>query len=238
MHKQYADHSTHARTNIVLTIRAHSWAHDGSFLKLPVQEAPYMHTWATCWHKLSELQVIEHIVELMTDPFGNYLCQKLLDHCNETQRAAIVQRVAPHLISISLNVSIFVYSFMHIRVCVDCFSATANEWTPGYVLTVALCDIHTPLLSILAYYHMSVSSISFQGHRHESQLVSTCIHVCHPHTSACVWIYSKDTLSDFHSFDCHCDLVWVSLEVRCIHAITKWCHAMHWHSALPFLPVW
>ena len=49
-------------------------------------------------------EVMEHMVELMTDPFGNYLCQKLLDCCSRQQRAAIVQRVAPHLVSISLNI--------------------------------------------------------------------------------------------------------------------------------------
>jgi len=49
-------------------------------------------------------EVMEHMVELMTDPFGNYLCQKLLDCCNRQQRAQIVQRVAPHLVSISLNI--------------------------------------------------------------------------------------------------------------------------------------
>ena len=36
-------------------------------------------------------EVMEHMVELMTDPFGNYLCQKLLDCCTREQRAIIVQ---------------------------------------------------------------------------------------------------------------------------------------------------
>jgi len=49
-------------------------------------------------------EVIDRIVDLMTDPFGNYLCQKLLDYCNPEQRAAIVSRVAPHLVPISLNI--------------------------------------------------------------------------------------------------------------------------------------
>lgn len=37
------------------------------------------------------------------DPFGNYLCQKLLEQCNDDQRLAIVTRVAPVLIPISLS---------------------------------------------------------------------------------------------------------------------------------------
>jgi len=44
-----------------------------------------------------------HFVELMTDPFGNYLCQKLMDHCQDDQRTVIVRTVSPQLVNISLN---------------------------------------------------------------------------------------------------------------------------------------
>lgn len=37
------------------------------------------------------------------DPFGNYLCQKLLDYCNDEQRTIIVETVAKDLVGISLN---------------------------------------------------------------------------------------------------------------------------------------
>lgn len=36
------------------------------------------------------LEIIVHIVELMTDPFGNYLVQKLLEVCDEDQRMQIL----------------------------------------------------------------------------------------------------------------------------------------------------
>lgn len=39
------------------------------------------------------LQVLTHIVELMTDPFGNYLVQKLLDRCSEQQRSDVLKEV-------------------------------------------------------------------------------------------------------------------------------------------------
>ncbi|CAH8390575.1 unnamed protein product [Eruca vesicaria subsp. sativa] len=51
-------------------------------------------------------EVIAHVVELMMDPFGNYLMQKLLDVCNEEQRTQIVLVVTAEpgqLIRISLN---------------------------------------------------------------------------------------------------------------------------------------
>ncbi|GKV21822.1 hypothetical protein SLEP1_g31764 [Rubroshorea leprosula] len=36
------------------------------------------------------LEIVDHIVELMTDPFGNYLVQKLLEVCDEDQRMQIL----------------------------------------------------------------------------------------------------------------------------------------------------
>ncbi len=34
-------------------------------------------------------EVLEHLIDLMMDPFGNYLIQKLLDRCSEEQRLAV-----------------------------------------------------------------------------------------------------------------------------------------------------
>ncbi|KAJ2776373.1 hypothetical protein H4R18_005701 [Coemansia javaensis] len=48
-------------------------------------------------------EVLPHFSLLMTDPFGNYLCQKLLEHCSEAQRTQIVTTVAPELVNVSLN---------------------------------------------------------------------------------------------------------------------------------------
>ncbi|GKV30276.1 hypothetical protein SLEP1_g39103 [Rubroshorea leprosula] len=39
------------------------------------------------------LEIIDHIVELMTDPFGNYLVQKLLEVCDEEQRMQILRTI-------------------------------------------------------------------------------------------------------------------------------------------------
>jgi len=39
----------------------------------------------------------------MSDPFGNYLCQKLFEVCNDAQRTELVRIVAPTLVQISLN---------------------------------------------------------------------------------------------------------------------------------------
>ncbi|XP_010535560.1 PREDICTED: putative pumilio homolog 7, chloroplastic [Tarenaya hassleriana] len=51
-------------------------------------------------------EVIDHVVELMMDPFGNYLMQKLLDVCTEEQRTEIILLATAEpgqLIRVSLN---------------------------------------------------------------------------------------------------------------------------------------
>ncbi|XP_068637591.1 putative pumilio homolog 8, chloroplastic [Aristolochia californica] len=51
-------------------------------------------------------EIIDHVVELMMNPFGNYLIQKLLEVCNEDQRMQIllvVTRAPGELVNISLN---------------------------------------------------------------------------------------------------------------------------------------
>ncbi|XP_073048723.1 uncharacterized protein [Primulina eburnea] len=51
-------------------------------------------------------EIIDHVVELMMNPFGNYLMQKLLGVCNEEQRMNILLRVTEtpgELVRISLN---------------------------------------------------------------------------------------------------------------------------------------
>jgi hypothetical protein len=44
-----------------------------------------------------------YIIELMTDPFGNYLCQKLFEHCNEQQRNVLIATSSPALAVIAEN---------------------------------------------------------------------------------------------------------------------------------------
>lgn len=49
------------------------------------------------------VETCPHIIELMTDPFGNYLCQKLFEHCNDDQRTTLINTAAPALTTIALN---------------------------------------------------------------------------------------------------------------------------------------
>ncbi|KAF2858487.1 ARM repeat-containing protein [Piedraia hortae CBS 480.64] len=48
-------------------------------------------------------EVKDHIIELMTDPFGNYLCQKLLESADDEQRTALTQNATSAMPRIALN---------------------------------------------------------------------------------------------------------------------------------------
>ncbi|TGJ82600.1 hypothetical protein E0Z10_g6169 [Xylaria hypoxylon] len=49
------------------------------------------------------METNQHVVELMTDPFGNYLCQKLLEYCNDEERTVLIQNAAKDMVRIALN---------------------------------------------------------------------------------------------------------------------------------------
>ena len=49
------------------------------------------------------LETNQHVIELMTDPFGNYLCQKLLEFCNDDERTVLIQNAAQDMVRIALN---------------------------------------------------------------------------------------------------------------------------------------
>ncbi|EEH55077.1 uncharacterized protein MICPUCDRAFT_19397 [Micromonas pusilla CCMP1545] len=50
-------------------------------------------------------EIIAEVVDLMMDPFGNYLVQKLLECCNDEQRTGILKAGdgVPELVSVALN---------------------------------------------------------------------------------------------------------------------------------------
>jgi hypothetical protein len=48
-------------------------------------------------------EVLPHVHELMIDPFGNYLCQKLLEYCNDDERTALIKNCAHNMVQIALN---------------------------------------------------------------------------------------------------------------------------------------
>jgi hypothetical protein len=45
----------------------------------------------------------QHVIALMADPFGNYLCQELLEFCNDEERTSLIKSASRDLVRIALN---------------------------------------------------------------------------------------------------------------------------------------
>jgi len=82
-------------------------------------------------------EVYDHITELMTDPFGNYLCQKLLEHCNDHQRLSIVETVSPDLVSISKNM----HGTRAVQKMIECLSSPAQVQLIVKVLSGSVVEL-------------------------------------------------------------------------------------------------
>jgi hypothetical protein len=49
------------------------------------------------------VEVGDNLHELMTDSYGNYFCQKLLQSCSSKQRLYLLKKISPHLIKIACD---------------------------------------------------------------------------------------------------------------------------------------
>lgn len=96
-----------------------------------------------------------HFPELMTDPFGNYLCQKLLEYSTEEQRSAIIDSVANDLVGISLNM----HGTRAVQKMVD-FLAQPRQPKQIRTLILALSMNVVALIKDLNGNHVSLVSLS------------------------------------------------------------------------------
>jgi len=48
-------------------------------------------------------EVFDHLIELMTDPYGQYLVPKLMKYCDKQQRQAIVTKIAPKIVTFACH---------------------------------------------------------------------------------------------------------------------------------------
>lgn len=63
-------------------------------------------------------EIFAHFGELMVDPFANYLSQRMLEHCTDEQRDALIEAISPELASISLNM----HGTRAVQKLIDCLS--------------------------------------------------------------------------------------------------------------------
>jgi len=97
-------------------------------------------------------EVYGPFVDLMTDPFANYLCQKVFEYCSNTQRLALLGRTAPALPSVSTNM----HGTRAVQRMVECLS------TPEQV---------TAMVSVLA-----PAAVSLMKDLNGNHVIQRCLH--------------------------------------------------------------
>jgi len=76
-------------------------------------------------------------VDLMIDPFGNYLCQKLFEHCDDAQRLVLVQYCANSLARVSTNM----HGTRAVQRMVECLSTPDQIATACAALAPSAVDL-------------------------------------------------------------------------------------------------
>ncbi|GAY57560.1 hypothetical protein CUMW_180390 [Citrus unshiu] len=124
------------------------------------------------------VEIIDHIVELMTDPFGNYLVQKLLEVCNEDQRMQILQaitRKAGDLVRISTRA---VQKVIETLKSPEQFSLVVSSLKPGIVTLIKNMNGNHVAQRCLLYLLPEYSKFLFQATTNNCVELATDRHGC------------------------------------------------------------
>jgi len=77
-----------------------------------------------------------HALLTLTDPFGNYLCQKLLEYSNDEQRTVLINNAAPQMVKIALNQ----HGTRALQKMIEFISTREQVRAPLNILLLALTD--------------------------------------------------------------------------------------------------
>ncbi|KAG9158439.1 hypothetical protein Leryth_013176 [Lithospermum erythrorhizon] len=131
-------------------------------------------------------EIITHVIELMINPFGNYLMQKLLEVCNEEQRMQILLKVTQEpgeLVRISLNThgTRVVQKLIETLKTKHQVSLVISALEPGFIALIKdLNGNHLKIPSVISklvsqfegsYVHLSKQKFS-------SHVVEKCLSMC------------------------------------------------------------
>lgn len=115
-------------------------------------------------------EVYGHYPELMTDPFGNYLCQKILEVANDEQISGIVESVSNELVGISLNM----HGTRAVQKMVD-FLASPRQPKQIRTLIYALSMNVVALIKDLNGNHVSFLFRVLAGNKLTPQVIQKCL---------------------------------------------------------------
>ncbi|KAI3414711.1 PUM-HD domain-containing protein [Psidium guajava] len=128
-------------------------------------------------------EVIDHIVELMTDPFGNYLVQKLLEVCDEDQRMQIlhvITRRSGDLIHISCDMhgTRVVQKVLETLKTAEEFSVVVSALKPGIVTLMKNTNGNHVAQHCLRYLPLEYKEFLFQAAAANCLELATDRHGC------------------------------------------------------------
>ncbi|KAK3443468.1 hypothetical protein EUGRSUZ_B03594 [Eucalyptus grandis] len=128
-------------------------------------------------------EVIDHIVELMTDPFGNYLVQKLLEVCDDDQRMQIlhvITRRPGDLIHISCDMhgTRVVQKVLETLKTAEEFSVVVSALNPGIVILMKNTNGNHVAQHCLRYLPLEYKEFLFEAAAANCLELATDRHGC------------------------------------------------------------
>lgn len=149
------------------------------------------------------LETNQHVVELMTDPFGNYLCQKLLEYCNDEERTVLIQNAAQDMVRVALNqhgtralqkMIEFVSSPTQIEIIVDALRFRVVELIQdlngNHVIQKCLNKL-SPADAQFIFDAVGTNCVDVGTHRHGCCVLQRCID--HASGDQKIWLIQKIT---------------------------------------------
>lgn len=132
-------------------------------------------------------EVLGHFSELMMDPFGNYLCQKLLELCNFRQLERILDRVSGDLVRVSLNmhgaravqklvdtVKVSPYVSRLVSALEGSIATLAKDANGNHVVQRCL-DALRPEAQIFIFRALAVNIIDVSSDRQGCRIIQRCV---------------------------------------------------------------
>lgn len=131
------------------------------------------------------LEIIDHILELMTDPFGNYLVQKLLEVCDEDQRMQILHAITSKVgalirISCDMHGTRAVQKVIETLKTPDQFSMVVNSLKPGIVTLIKNMNGNHVAQRCLQYLMPEYSEFLFDA------AIANCVEIATDRHGCCV----------------------------------------------------
>eukprot|EP00923_Selenidium_pygospionis_P051300 GHVN01089087.1.p1 GENE.GHVN01089087.1~~GHVN01089087.1.p1 ORF type:complete len:1142 (+),score=297.12 GHVN01089087.1:294-3719(+) len=143
-------------------------------------------------------ECLSHITDLMSDPFGNYLCQKIMEVSDPTQLGAIVDKVGASLVKVSLNMhgtravqkmieklSIPAQIECVVRSLKPAVVTLVKDLNGNHVIQKCLTSLSSQHNDFI-YQAISSSCVDVATHRHGCCVLQRCIDSASPYQRALV----------------------------------------------------